>query len=207
MNSTRYGIFLRPDPETSWAVTRITDALHQQYGLTAAAAFAPHATLIGNLQSAVTEKELVLRLDGMFSDVRPLPVYNHGVRRSPQGSYYYDINLNRSGTEPNQQLFQVASAVRAATLPLHVPHNDFLAPNVQDYTFAAHLTLAGFELHVDSRLSEEVGDFIQGLLITAPTSFVASCYTLFEFHADWSGHWWNNMPWRHIKSWDTRLEP
>lgn len=201
MSDIRYGIFLRPDPATCWAVTQITHALRQQYGLVAAAAFAPHATLIGNLQAGVSEEELVEILDSVFRGVRPFAVYNSGVQRTFKGTYEYGINLNAARTEPNAALGDVAAAVREAVLPIHVRHDDFLAPNVQEYRFAGHLGLASFELHVDNRLTEEVGEFIAGLPVTAPSSFVAEWFTLFRFRANWSGYWWEDMPWWHVKSW------
>lgn len=206
VTTIRYGIFLRPDPATCWAVTQITYALQQQYGLVAAAAFPPHATLIGNLQSKVPESELVSILDTVFNNAAPFPVYNHGVARTSGGSFRYDLNLDQLGVRANAQLGRMAAAVRKAVLPLHARHDDYLAPNVQEYAFEGHLTLAGFELHIDSRLSDEVGDFLAGLPVSVPDSFAARWYTLFQFDADWDGHWWTNMPWWHVKSWDTATE-
>lgn len=204
MKDIRYGIFLRPDPETCWAITQITHALQQQYGFVAALAFAPHATLIGNLNVDLTEEELVAVLDPVFADVAPIPIYNTGVQRTHKGTFEYNIDLDAAADKPNAPLRQIAADVKAAVLPLHLTHEDYLAPNVQDYTFAGHMGLASFELHIDNRLSDEVGEFIAGLPITAPASFVARWYTLFQFRADWSGHWWNDMPWRHVKSWEAR---
>jgi hypothetical protein len=198
----RYGIFLRPDPATCWAVTQITFALRQQFGFVAAAAFAPHATLIGNLRSGIGEEELISVLDKVFAQVEPITVYNGGVERAPRGNFWYDINLDELGQAPNEALGRVAAAVKKAVLPVHVWHEDTLAPNVQDYTFAGHLGLASFELIVDDRLSDEVGEFIAALPVDPPASFEARWYTLFQFQADWTGHWWENMPWRHVKSWD-----
>lgn len=197
----RYGIFLRPDPQTCWAITQITHALKQQYGFVAAAAFAPHATLIGNLQLAISEDDLVRTLDPVFTDITAFPVYNSGAQRTDKGTFEYNIDLDFAAEKPNRHLRHVAQAVREAVLPLHIRHSDFLAPNVQEYQFAGHLGLASFELSINNRLSDEVGEFITGLPITAPSSFVADWYTLFQFEADWSGHWWNDMPWRHVKSW------
>ncbi|PZE87056.1 hypothetical protein [Curtobacterium sp. MCBD17_032] len=76
-----------------------------------------------------------------------------------------------------------------------------MAPNVQDSFFAGHLGLASFELAVDDRLSDEVGELIAGLPISAPASFVDRWFTLFRFEADWDGKWWEDMPWEHVKSW------
>ncbi|MGO4585517.1 type II toxin-antitoxin system RelE/ParE family toxin [Arthrobacter sp. 2RAF6] len=46
-------------------------------------------------------------------------------------------------------------------------------PSVVEYEFAAHLSLANFELTMDNRLADEVGEFIAGLPITPPASFAA----------------------------------
>ncbi|MBW9093076.1 hypothetical protein JNB62_05225 [Microbacterium jejuense] len=201
MTNTRYGIFLRPDPATCWAVTQITLALKQQFGIVAAAAFAPHATLIGNLQIDTPLENLVTTLTPIFERTRPIQVFNHGVHRSGR-SIRYDINRDETGEHDNAPLQAMAEAVRTAVLPLHVRHDDFLAPNVQEYRFAAHLTLAGFDLDVEPRLTEEVHDYIAGLPIVAPSSFTLHWLSLFEFHADWRGEWWRAMTSRHIHSWE-----
>lgn len=206
MSNIRFGIFLRPDPATCLAVTQITHAVRQQFGLVAAAAFPPHATLIGNLRTDGSDDQLIDVLDPVFADVHPIAVYNHGIDRRAD-SIRYDVNRDASGATVNGQLASIASAVRDVVLPLHVRHDDLLAPNVQDYRFAAHLSLASFELSIDDRLTREVGEFIEGLPISPPASFVAGHYSLFRFQADWSGHWWTDMPWEHIRSWDVRSHP
>lgn len=203
LNDIRYGIFLRPDPATCWNVTQVTLALNKQFGLTSAGAFPPHATLIGNLATGATESDLVSALTPVFDNVRPIPVYNSGIVRTIKSTYEYNVNLDATGSHPNKPLGQIAAAVKEAVLPLSVPVDDYWVTPVADYTFAAHLGLASHELSVDARLSDEVGDFIANLpLVPPPASFVARWYTLFEFRADWTGQWWNDMSWRHIKSWE-----
>jgi len=204
MTNLRYGIFLRPDPATCWAVTQVTHALRQQFGIRAAEIFAPHATLIGNLRTEVGEGELVAALDPVFEQTPPLTLWNAGVRRTDKGTYEYDVDLDADGTTVNAPLRAVAAAVKAAVLPLSVRHTDYLAPNVEDYRFAGHLGLASFELAIDGRLSDEVGEFIAGLPVSPPPSFTSRYYTLFELTADdWDGHWWETQTWRHVRSWDT----
>jgi hypothetical protein len=202
MTDIRYGIFLRPDPATCWAVTQITQAIRQQFGFVAAAVFAPHATLIGNLQIDSREDDLIRVLDPVFETASPIVIYNHGVK-AKGSSVRYDINMDASGTHPNEPLGAIASTAKAAVQAMHVRHNDFLAPNVEDYTFAAHLSLANFELDIEPRLIDEVFEFAKGLPINAPASFAARWYTLFQFRSNnWTGNWWEDMPWRHIKSWE-----
>jgi hypothetical protein len=206
MDDIRFGIFLRPDPATCWAVTQITSALQAQFGLVAAAAFAPHATLIGNLKTNATGKELIAALDSVFHGLDPIPVYNSGVERTHKGTFEYNINLDASGKSINELLNKIAADVKAAVLPLAVSHSDYVVPSVADYQFAGHLGLASFELLLDNRLTDEVGEFIAGLPIAHPASFVARWYTLFELRADWSGRWWEKQPWRHVKSWEAKGE-
>ncbi|MDH6622262.1 hypothetical protein M2271_000049 [Streptomyces sp. LBL] len=202
MTDIRYGIFLRPDPATCWAVTQVTIALNKQFGLVSAGAFPPHATLIGNLRTNAAAAEVVSALDPVFENVDPFPVYNSGISRTGSGTYEYDVNLDASGTKPNEPLGRVAATVAKAVAPLSVPVDDFLVTPVAEYAFAGHLGLASHDLLVDNRLTDEVGEFLAGLPLQAPASFAARWYSLFEFRADWSGQWWQNMSWRHLHSWD-----
>lgn len=203
MTDIRYGVFLRPDPQTCWAVAQITHAVRQQFGLRSADAFAPHATLIGNLNPTIPEAELVDLLTQVFDSTRPFPVHNRGVIQTAEGPIRFDINRDEAGNAANGDLANLASALKRVLIPVHQPHSDYLAPNLGDYVFAAHLSLANFELQVDERLRQEVADFITGLPIQVPSSFVARCFTLFQFRADWAGQWWESMTGRHVMSWQT----
>jgi hypothetical protein len=203
LNDKRYGIFLRPDAATCWTVTQVTCALNKQFGLVSAGAFPPHATLIGNLCTHATESELIAVLDPAFENVKAFLVYNSGIVRHVRSpGYEYNINLDSSASKPNEPLNRIASAVAKAVAPISVPVNDFMATPVAEYEFAAHLALASHDLQVEHRLLDEVGEFLAGLPLHPPASFVARWYSLFEFRADWTGHWWNDMTWRHIHSWE-----
>lgn len=197
----RYGIFLRPDPVTCWTVTQVTTALRQQFGLVSAGAYPPHATLVGNLATEATVDRLVATLDPVFSGVAPFAVYNSGVRRQGDG-YEYNVDLDATGTVPNRALGSIADAALAAVLPLSVVVDDFVTIPVEEYAFIGHLGLASHDLKVDNHLVDEVGEFIAGLPLAPPASFVARWYSLIEFRADdWSGQWWHSLTWRHLRSW------
>lgn len=195
----RYGVFLRPDPATCWVVTQITSALRQQFGLRSAGAFPPHVTLVGNLAVEAPVDELLSVLDPVFEAVTVFEVLNGGVARTGD-RFGYDVDRDAGGAI-NAPLAEVASAVQRAVLPLSLPIDDFLVTPVEEYRFAAHLSLAGHELAVDGTLADEVGEFIAGLPLVPPASFSARWYSLFEFHADWRSHWWRAMTWRHVRSW------
>ena len=77
----RYGVFLRPDPLTCAAVTRITTQLRAQYGLVSAGAFPPHATLAGSLSLTDGPEPLLAALDGVLEPARGFEVHNAGVGR------------------------------------------------------------------------------------------------------------------------------
>jgi hypothetical protein len=180
----------------------VTHALNKQFGLVSAGAFPPHITLIGNLCTQATEDELIAALDPVFDDVRPFPVYNSGIDRRGPGTYEYNVNLDESGNKPNEPLGRVADTVAKTVAPLSVPVDEYMVTPVAEYKFAAHLGLASHELVVDNRLSQEVGDFLAGLPLQPPASFLARWYSVFEFRADWSSQWWQHMTWRHIHSWE-----
>lgn len=200
MDDIRYGIYLRPDAATSWAVTQITDAVKRQFGVVSAAAFPPHATLIGNLKTKATEAELITALDSVFTAVSAFPVFNSGVYEDA-GRFGFDINCDESGQTPNAALHIVYDRVAAAIAPLSVPHEDYLATPVDAYVFSAHMGLASHDLEVDTRMSAEIGEFIAELPITAPRSFTARWYSLYETRSNWEGQWWHNLRWRNLKSW------
>jgi len=199
---TRYGIYLRPDPATCWAVTQITQALRAQFGIVSASAFPPHATLIGNLATDATVSEIIDALTPVFAATRTFTVYNKGVVVHGDG-FEYDINLSADLDSVNTQLSGLAQEVKRAILSLSRPVDDFLVTPVVDYEFAGHLGLASHDLMVDNHLTEEVGDFIADLPIAVPSSFEARWFSLFEFRADWNSHWWKDMSWRHMMSWQS----
>ena len=213
MTEFRYGVFVRPDPATCWTVTQVTTALRAQLRLTSAGAFAPHATLVGNVgltgaaaDTAVAEQELIAALDGVFAGVRPFPVYNSGVVRMVEhgkATYQYNIDLDQDARSANAPLNEVARAVKQAVLPLSEPVTHLFSTPVADYEFAGHLGLASHELLLDDHLADEVGEYLAGLpLSPAPASFVARWYTLYRFtSAAWDGHWWETLAWDHVRSW------
>ena len=213
MTDHRYGVFLRPDPATCWNVTQVTSALRAQFGITSAGAFAPHATLVGNVglagatrDRAGAERGLIEAMDAVFAGVPPFPVYNSGVRRMVEhgrATYQYDINRDQHGRSANAPLNAVARAVKQAVLPLSEPVTHLFSTPVADYEFAGHLGLASHELLLDDHLAEEVGEYIAELPLTpAPASFVARWYTLYRFSsAAWDGHWWETLAWDHVRSW------
>lgn len=198
----RYGVYLRPDAATCWAVTQITDALRRQFGLVSAGTFPPHATLVGNLATKISEVQLVRCLDPVFEGIEPFAVYNSGIERTRKNTFEYNVNLDSAGCLPNEALGKVARTVLEAVLPVSSPVEDTLTVSVEDYRFAGHLGLASHELGIDDRLSDEVGEFLEELPVVAPRSFTVRYFTLFEFVAEWDTHWWEDLRWRHIKSWD-----
>ena len=167
MTEFRYGVFLRPDPATCWNVTQVTAALRAQFGITSAGAFAPHATLVGNVglaharaDRAAAERELIETMDAVFAEVRPFPVYNSGVVRMVEhgrATYQYNIDLDQDARAANVPLNAVARAVKQAVLPLSEPVTHLFSTPVADYEFAGHLGLASHELLLDDHLADEVG--------------------------------------------------
>jgi len=199
MDDVRYGVFLRPDPATCWAVTQITDAVRAQFGLVSAGAFPPHATLVGNLRAAsegaVTDA-VTAALDGLTA----FPLHNAGVTRVGD-CWLMDAHTDGTGV-PNAPLVELAARAIDAVTPLSIPHDDHLVGPIDIDAFWAHFSVASHDLIVEPRLSDEVGAFIAGLPITWPTRSVAEVVSLFAFRSDdWRAQWWSTLSWRHVRSW------
>lgn len=199
MTSTRYGIFLRPDPQTCWNVTQVAFALRQQFGLISAGAFPPHATLVGNLQTDASPEELIKRLSDVFENAPGIVVHNKGLERVGD-SFVFNVHENGQ-EEPNKELVELAESVREAVLPISVPVSDFLVTPVAEGSFWGHLSVASHDLQMNPGLADEVCTFLETLVVTPPPTFRAVVYSLFEFNSEWDGHWWESLSWKHLKSW------
>lgn len=185
---------------TCWVLAQLNLVLKQQFGLVSAAAFPPHATLVGNLRTDVSPDELVKRLSPVFENAPVIEIHNTGLQRV--GDWFF-FNVHEDGQgRPNLALTQIADAVREAVMPVSVPVNDFLVTPVEEGTFWAHLSVASHDLLINPGLTDEVGKFLAELPLTPPAAFRAEVYSLYEFTSNWDSHWWQTLTWRHLKSWE-----
>ncbi len=206
MSSTRYGVYLRPDPVTCWVQAQINLALRQQYGLVSAAAFPPHATLVGNLRTDATVEDLATRLAAAVASQKTFTVHNKGFERVGD-AYLYNVHEDGRG-HPNQPFVDLAAAVKTAVLPVSIPVRDHLVTPVVEGTFWGHLSLASHDLLVDNTLADEVGEFLSGLPLQPPRTFQAQVVSLYETMSDdWDGHWWKSLRCTHLRSWNLPSTP
>jgi 2'-5' RNA ligase superfamily len=191
--ATRYGVFLRPDPLTCAAVTRISGQLRAQYGLVSAGAFPPHVTLAGSLPLAGPESELLFSLHAALAGVAPFPVRNHGLAWL-NGGLIYDVH-----DEPPAEL---AATVDAVVRPLLGPASGLAADTFDRTRWRAHLSLGSHDLAARPDLHEEVEAYVRGLAVDVPGEFAAEYVALYRLeHESWSGAWWRAMEWEHVRSW------
>lgn len=200
----RYGVFLRPDPTTSLAVTTITGALRAQLGLVSAGAFPPHVTLVGSLPLACPEVGLVATLDVELAGISAFPVQNRGVE-SLRNAVVLDVH--ELGGAPNPSLVRLVRGVDAAVRPLLDPAPAGLPADLyRPDRWWGHLSLASHELDTRLDLHDEVLAFSVTLALGVPAEFRADTVDLYRFsHPTWTGSWWQSMTWEHAKSW--RLSP
>lgn len=197
----RFGVFLRPDPLTCAAVTRVTDQLRAQYGLTSAAAFPPHVTLAGSLLLAEPEADLIAALTGIFSGRAGFVVANAGARRLFGSTLAYDVHEWQG--RPNAPLVALTVAVdevvRALTQePASGQRLDLYHPE----QWRAHLSLASHDLGERPDLVAEVEDYVHGMAVEVPATFRAEVVTLYALqHPTWTGPWWRDLRWSHRRSW------
>lgn len=197
----RYGVFLRPDPATSVAVTQITGQLRAQYGLVSAGAFPPHVTLAGSLPLAAPESTLVQALTLALEEQPAFPVTNAGIRRLFGTTLAFDVDEHQGRANPG--LVALAERVDQAVRPLLEPEPTGLAPDVYEADrWHPHLSLASHELADRNDLVEEVEAYVRALPFTAPTRFRAELVGLYRlFHPSWTGAWWRDLRWEHVRSW------
>ena len=181
--ATRYGVFLRPDPLTCAAVTRITGQLRAQFGLVSAGAFPPHATLAGSLPLA-GPPELPL--------AAPFTVRNHGLAWL-NGGLVYDVH--------GPEIERLAAAVDAAVRPLLQPASGLATDLYEPGRWRAHLSLGSHDLAARPDLHDEVEAFVRGMAVEVPSEFTAEVIAVYRLeHATWTGPWWRAMTWEHVRS-------
>ena len=200
----RFGVFLRPDPLTCAAVTRVTDQLRAQYGLVSAGAFPPHVTLAGSLLLAVPEAELVTALTRALDGRAGFAVPNAGLRRLFGSTVAYDVHESQGWANPS--LVELAGTVDAVVRPrVRGPESGLGLDLYQPDRWRAHLSLASHDLDERPDLVEEVEAFVGGLGIAAPASFRAEVVSLYALqHPTWTGPWWQDLRWSHRRSWMLR---
>lgn len=197
----RYGVFLRPDPVTCAAVTRITAQLRAQYGLVSAGAFPPHATLAGSLPLARGSEALLAAISDVLLAAQAVEVRNAGLRRLDGGLVFAIDEIAGTPTGP---LAGLAAAVSAAARPLlaHVLPDQLPADIHPPGTWIGHLSLASHDLVARPDLMEEVEAYVHELCVEYPTRFWADTVAVYCFeHPSWTGAWWRDMQWRHLRSW------
>ena len=103
---------------------------------------------------------------------------------------------------PTTRSWQLARAVDKAIEPLASP-----APNPAEHrfdpaTFQAHISLASHDLYVRPDLRGEVEEFVRGIPVTHPESFLGDTIALYRTRSDdWAGRWWRTLTWDHIHTW------
>lgn len=195
-----YGVFLRPDPKTCLAVTTITTAVRQQFGLVSANAFPPHVTLAGITPTFAATEDVITAVAPAIKAAEQFQVVNAGITRR-NIAITYDVNNGHTGTTSGEML-GLAITINTALKPLAVPYQELKVDTFSAGTFHAHISLASHELKFREDLREEVEDFIRALECPVPASFNAEIVSLYGFTSeDWSGHWWETLRWAHHKSW------
>jgi len=190
--ATRYGVFLRPDPLTCAAVTRITGQLRAQFGLVSAGAFPPHATLAGSLPLAAPPEELIRALETALAPLAAFTALNHGLAWLG-GGLIYDVH--------GEAMAELAAAVDAAVRPLLGPAPGLPADLFERERWRAHLSLASHDLFERLDLHEEVEAYVRGLAVDVPAEFTAEVVAVYRLeHATWTGSWWRAMEWEHVRS-------
>jgi len=174
----------------------IHQMLRKQFGLTAAGRFQVHATVKGFFKKVEGPVEpLVERLDGVFAEQRPFPIYFSGYRNDEIG---IGLNVSLIEEKPNEELYAFRERVVTAVRPFIAPDCNFVTSDLGN-PFEAHITLAFRDIPLS------LYDDVLAYLVEAPlptTPFMARAFHFLEFfNEEWDGRWWQTLTWRLIKSW------
>jgi hypothetical protein len=87
--------------------------------------------------------------------------------------------------------------------PLLEPEPSGLAPDIYEKDrWYAHLSLASHEMVDREELADEVEAYVRALPFSASPSFSAEFVALYRlFHPSWTGEWWRDLRWQHVRSW------
>jgi 2'-5' RNA ligase len=199
-NQRRFGVFLIPDAPTCAKLTQTVGVLAARFGITSAAAFPPHITLIGSLATDQSTDRIMQCVADTVSDLQPFEVHNSGLVELG-GMLVYDMDRNADGSR-NVALAELRDALAASLTPVSRRVSDYLTTPWQDGEFHAHVSVASHELLERPELVVQVRSFLADLEAELPQSFTARTVALFEFLApDFAQRWWPQMSWRQVSAW------
>ena len=189
-----------PDARTSAAVTAITGFVRSQYGLVSAARFPPHITLAGSLPLAVGENALLATIKKIADAHSQFPIHNRGVARLDQVAVMFDVHDDADG-RANAALGSLAADVVSTVVPL-LREADGLPADVRaPDEWHGHLSLASHEFIERADLRDEIENFIRDLDVPYPRTFRATRLIAYRLrHTSWSGPWWTDFTWVHLRS-------
>lgn len=200
----RYGVFLRPPAPLASLTTSLFALMRSQFGFTAAAAYPPHVTLVGNVAIDVTEREFLRAVAGAADGIEAVTLQCSGphVRSTSDIVFSFDVNDGSFGAraivELVDKLFKVVTPIRVfpvtdrriATRRLEGAEN-----------FAAHLTIVGHDGEDDAAITEEAEDFLRSLRIEVDPSYTFDTVSVYRMRSDdWSNRYWETMNWALLRS-------
>lgn len=202
----RYGVFLRPSPELIRDCITAFGIASGQFGFTAAAAYPPHATLVGSIALApnATETDLRAAVTDALAEVVPFTVHNAGLDRQFVDSIGYDIDGDGTGSV-NRDLRAVMERLFHALSSLTVfPSSDRFIESrkvASSETTRGHVTVVGHDGAGHPELLNELLEVLEELDLDHPSTFLADTITLYRFTSDdWTGKYWQSMSWEVLES-------
>lgn len=195
----RFGWYLRPSYEMCRAQAEMHDLLKRQFGLLAAGAFMPHATIKGFFRSNASIEDIILAFDTAVEGHESFTVYNKGPMSYGRTSVVLNIHETEDGLV-NTPLKALHESAWKAITPLVHPDCTFTPVEGSEDRFHAHLTLAMADLREE--FYDEVFAFINEACPIGPDRFKAEYFHLFAFRSDaWDGPWWESLTWELLHSW------
>lgn len=214
-DAIRYGVFLRPSPALIDESLRAFLIGERHFGLTAAAAYPPHITLVGSIalseQSGrsdevtlhAAEELLISAVENALDGQLTRQLTTTGLAMSEDG--FVGLRFADHPDSPAPLSALMGEILEAARPLRHFPLGDRTREHrMKDSpeTFAPHLTYVGHDGASDLALARECFEVLQDLGCGAPEDWAADTVTAYRLTSqDWSGEYWRTLRWTPLKSW------
>lgn len=201
-DGVRYGVFLRPSREITERTHAGYDLCRREFGLTAAAAYPPHVTIVGSIDAAAEEEELLATIDGAVASAPAMDLRVEPLSREPGSTY-----LGHRITGPDVEgLRTLMSAVLAAVAPLRrFRDGDFDVEQRRHddaASFRPHLTVLGHDGADHPERLDAALAALRELGLGEGVDMIGDDVVAYRMTSrDWQGRYWETMRWEVARTW------
>lgn len=197
----RYGVFLRPSARVAIRSLQAFDLCARMFGFIAARAYPPHVTLVGSINAAVPETQLIAVIDRALIDAPVQQITIEPIARTAGSSLHHAITDRTGGA-----LRDLMGSLLAAVAPLRVfDDRDFGVERRRadaPERFRPHLSIVGHDGAQNPAEVDEALAYLTHLGLDERLEETWDAVVLYRLTSrDWSGPYWETMTWEVVRTW------